>query len=177
MAVDVGGNILIGSEPHAYIDGTCEINLPSGPISVLISKGPEYRPLQKDLVLSAGKLALRFELERWIDLRAERWYSGDTRSHFLTPHGALLEGAAEDVAVVNLLAWECLIFGEGKQHRAIPNILAFRGQRPALEVPGHMVVVNTMNLHGDLGRLLLLNCHRVVYPLTFGGPDGWDNWT
>src|SRR5262249_134379 len=23
----------------------------------------------------------------------------------------------------------------------------------------------------------LLNCHRPVYPLRFGGPDGWDDWT
>src|SRR5262245_4675315 len=39
-----------------------------------------------------------------------------------------------------------------------------------------MVVVNTMNLHETLGRLLLLNCHRVVYPLTCGGPGGLDTW-
>jgi hypothetical protein len=117
-------------------------------------------------------------LERWVDLRAEQWYSGDCRSHFLTPHAALLEAAAEDIAVVNLLAWECLITGDGgKQYPAISNILAFSGTQPALEMPGHLVVVNTMNLHNTLGRLLLLNCHRVVYPLTAGGPQGWDDWT
>jgi hypothetical protein len=33
-----------------------------------------------------------------------------------------------------------------------------------------------MNLHDPLGRLLLLNCHRVIYPLSAGGPQGWDNW-
>jgi hypothetical protein len=176
--VDVGGNVLIGSEPSAYIDGTCEIRLPAGPLTVAISKGPEYKPLLSNFILSPGKLALRFELERWIDLRAERWYSGDTRSHFLTPHAALLEGAAEDVAVVNLLAWPSLVFGaNGRQYPTISNILAFSGQRPALETPGHLVVVNTMNLHPVLGRLILLNCHRVVYPLAFGGPEGWDNWT
>jgi hypothetical protein len=39
-----------------------------------------------------------------------------------------------------------------------------------------MVVVNTLNVHEFLGALFLLNCHRVVYPLTFGGPDGVDDW-
>jgi hypothetical protein len=178
LGIDVGGNVLDGSKKYAYIDGTCEIQLPAGPLLVEIHKGPEYRPFTSEFVLTPGKLALRFEVQRWTDLRAERWYSGDTRAHFLTPHVALLEGAAEDLAVVNLLAWECRLRDEQKrQYPAVPNLLAFSGQRPALEMPGHLVVVNTMNLHPVLGRLLLLNCHRVVYPLIFGGPAGTDNWS
>jgi hypothetical protein len=177
MSVDVGGNVLFGSEAHAHIDGTCEVRLPPGRISVALSKGPEYRPLQTTVDLPPGKLALRFEVERLADLRAEGWYSGDSRAHGLTPHAALLEAAAEDVAVVNLLAQEELVFTPGGQRRAIPNILAFSGQKPALEMPGHLVVVNTLNRHPTLGRLLLLNCHRPVYPLTFGGPDGLDDWS
>ncbi len=178
MAEDVGGNVLLGGEAHAYIDGTCEIGLPAGRISVAIDKGPEYRPVRAEVTRVPGKLALRFTIERWVDLRAEGWYSGDTRCHFLTPHAALLEAAAADVAVVNLLAWDCVLHGVHRvNYRAIPNLLAFSGQNPALERPGHMVVVNTMNLHETLGRLLLLNCHRVVYPLTAGGPDSLDNWT
>jgi hypothetical protein len=178
MGVGVGGNVLHGDKKYAYIDGTCEVRLPTGSLTVEISKGPEYQPLLSEIVLPPGKLALRFELHRWIDLRDQGWYSGDTRAHFLSPHAALLEGAAEDLAVVNLLAWECLVWGDqGQQYPAIPNILDFSGQRPALERPGHLVVVNTMNLHDRLGRLLLLNCHRVVYPLAVGDPDGWDNWS
>jgi hypothetical protein len=176
--LDVGGNVLLDGQAFAYIDGTCEIPLPPGPLSVSISKGPEYRPLQSEVVLAPGKLALRFELERWTDLRANRWYSGDTCCHFLTPHAALLEAAAEDVAVVNVLVREEHLGGEaGKSYRAIPNLLAFSGQVPALERPGHQVVVGTRNRHAVLGDLLLLNSHRVVYPLTFGGPEGVDNWT
>jgi hypothetical protein len=117
-------------------------------------------------------------LERWTDARQQGWFSGDTRAHFLTPHAALLEGAAEDLAVVNLLATECRVPGPyGKQFPAIPNILAFSGQTPAVEKPGHLVAVNTHNVHPVLGSLGLLNCHRIVFPLSFGGPEGWDNWT
>lgn len=177
FAEAVGGNVLIGREAHAYIDGTCEIALPPGRLSVAIAKGPEYTPIHEAVVLAPGKLALRFTIQRWADLRAEGWYSGDTRSHFLSPHAALLEGAAEDVAVVNLLAWELTLHGAAGNYRALPGILDFSGQRPALEAPGHMVVVNTLNRHETLGQLLLLNCHRVVYPLTAGGPDGFDGWT
>src|SRR5262249_50953085 len=169
--------LLLGRKAFAYIDGTCEVGLPPGPILVEIHKGPEYTPQQLEMSLGAGKMALRVGVERWIDLRKEGWYSGDTRTHFLTPHAALLEAAAEDVAVVNLLATECsLPTPPGTCVTTIPNILAFSGQQPALETPGHMVVVNTLNSHPFLGSLGLLNCHRVVYPLSFGGRPG-DHWS
>jgi hypothetical protein len=175
---DVGGNVLLGMKPYAYIDGSCEIRLPAGPIQVEISKGPEYLPQRLETVLSSGKLALRFTVERWTNLRAQQWYSGDTRAHFLTPHGALLEGMAEDLAVVNLLAVECRVPGPyQKVYPAVPNLLAFSGQSPVLEKPGYLVVVNTHNTHPVLGSLGLLNCHRVVYPLAFGGPAGREDWT
>jgi hypothetical protein len=62
---------------------------------------------------------------------------------------------------------------------SIPNILAFSGQHPALEGHGCLVVVNTANEHPHLGRLALLNCHRIVYPLKFGSWDsaGREDWT
>jgi hypothetical protein len=175
---DVGGNLLLGMKAYAYIDGSCEVRLPAGPLVVEVNKGFEYRPLREEVVLKPGQLSLRFTLERWTDARQQGWFSGDMRAHFLTPHAALLEGAAEDLAVVNLLASECRVAGPyGKQFLAIPNILAFSGQTPALERPGHLVAVNTHNVHPVLGSLGLLYSHRIVFPLSFGGPEGWDNWT
>jgi hypothetical protein len=199
-AQDVGGNLLLGQEQFAYIDGTCEIQLPPGQISVAISKGPEFRPVQESFDLPPGKLALRFEISRWINLREQGWYSGDVFARFLSPHAALLEGAAEDLAVVNLLAaefdaWDLTpqpnISGlqvespdrtvhaeyRERQHKHVSNILAFSGQQSALEIPGHMVVVNTFNHHPTLGHLALLNCHRLVFPLRFGGINDKDDWT
>ncbi len=171
----VGSNVQFGEKRCAYIDGSCEILLPRNPITVEIRKGPEFAPLRREVMLGPSKLALRLAVERWIDLRREGWYSGDTAAFFLSPHAALLEAAAEDVAVVNLLAGE-LWHPETKQV-TIPNMLAFSGQKPALERPGSMVVVNTMNDHVVLGSLGLLNCHRPVFPLTFGRWDRPDDWT
>ena len=176
---DVGGNVLLNDRQYAHIDGTCEVYLPASPIVVEISKGPEYRPIRRDLSLGPGKLALRFAMDRWTDLRAQGWCSGDANALLPMPHAALLEGAAEDLAVINLLAREVKIKSarRNRHRRAIPNILAFSGQAPALEVPGHLVVVNTQNYHRVLGSLGLLNCHRAVYPLTFGRRAGSNNWT
>jgi hypothetical protein len=175
---DVAGNLLLGAKQYAYIDGACEVPLPAGPIRVELWKGPEYRPQTVETQLTAGKLALRLLVERWSNLREQGWYSGDTRAHYLSPAAALLEAAAEDLAVVNVLAFEDRIKDQfGRSVPAMPNILDFSGQKPAAERPGHLVAVNTHNVHPVLGSLGLLNSHRVVYPLTFGGPDGADDWT
>ncbi len=175
---DVGGNVFIGIKPHAYIDGSCEINLPPGLLQVQIDKGPEYRPFRTEVQLAPGKLALRFQIERWTDLRAQGWYSGDTCVHFLPPHAALLEAQAEDVAVVNLLVKETEIPAAfNKTFTSIPHLPAFSGQDFALQVPGYGVAVNTLNRHPELGSLGLLCSHRVVYPLAFGGPAGKEDWT
>jgi hypothetical protein len=169
----VGGNVLLAGKEYAYISGTCEVPLPPGRLSVEFHKGPEYTPQALELTLGAGQLSLRCAIQRWTDLRSERWYSGDMRAHYLTPHAALLEAAAEDLATVQLLACEgsilCAAEVPGSQQPAyrsvISNLHAFSGQRPALELPGHLVVVNTHNTHRLLGNLGLINSHRVVHPL------------
>jgi hypothetical protein len=192
---DVGGNLFYGEKKFAYIDGTCEIDLPSGSVRVEVTKGPEFYPIEQEINLVPGKLALRLTLERWSDIRQEGWYPGDVRAHYLTPHGAQLEGAAEDLAVVNLLVrvsriserddpWnevssELSGTNEGKSFTAIPNLLSFSGQQPALQTSDCLVVVNTHNYHPRLGALALLNCHRIVFPLRFGYQllGEQDDWT
>jgi hypothetical protein len=171
---EVGGNLRLGAERFAYIDGACEVRLPPGPVTVEVSKGPEYSPLRRAVTLGPGQISLRLAVERWADLRPEGWYAGDTRATELPPHAALLEGAAEGLAVVNLLARQRA--GQGGAP-AVPNLLAFSGPRAALEGPECLVAVNTLNEHLLLGTVALLNCHRVVYPLRFGGPDGLDDWS
>jgi hypothetical protein len=178
FAEDVGGNVLLNGKSFAHVDGSFEIPLPPEPFTLEISKGPEYTPLRREVAVGPGKLSIRLALERWINLREERWYSGDCQVHNATPHSALLEGMAEDVAVVNLLAAQTSLNSsvDYRPHQAIPNVLAFSGQEPAIQKPGYMVAVNTLNRHAALGSLALLNCHRVVYPLVFGHPDGPETW-
>lgn len=170
---DVGGNLFLGRKAFAYIDGGCEIALPPGQIHVEIRKGPEYLPIVEDVTLTAGKLSMRFTLQHWSDLRRDGWHAGDCRAHFLSPFAALLEGRAEDLAIVQLLAHEYAVDGAP----SIANLLAFSGQQPALAGPDCLVAVNTLNVHPALGSLGLLHCHRIVFPLSFGGTDREDDWT
>jgi hypothetical protein len=166
--VEVGDQIRLGGENHAFIDGACEVPLPSGLVTVQISKGPEYRPLRETVRLAAGQMALRFTIHRLADLRADGWFAGDIRAHDLTPHSALLEGAAEGLAVVQLLVREL--------PGSMRNVSAFSGTAPALASPECLVVVNTLNVHSVLGRVALLHCHRPVFPLS-SGPPGLADWS
>src|SRR5438132_13248898 len=59
LGVDVGGNVKYGDRKYAYIDGACEIGLPSAPLTVEVYKGFEYRPLCETLRVGGAKLALR----------------------------------------------------------------------------------------------------------------------
>lgn len=172
-----GGHLRSGRETFAYINGSCEIRLPTGvPIRIQASKGPEYEPLDHTVTLGPGQMALRLPIKRWSDVRSEGWYPGDARVHFLPPHAAALEAAAEDVAVVNLLAAaEYVPSQNGRLYPSVANLAAFSGQVPALEANDAAVAVNTLNVHPALGSLALLHGHRPTFPLTFGGdePDDW----
>lgn len=172
---DVGLQVRVGDRDYAYIDGACEILLPPDPVEVEIGKGPEYVPIEREVTLGPGKMALRFVIERRQNLPARGWFAGDARCHELSPHAALLEGAAEGLALVNLLARERRSrFVESDN--TLSQLEAFSGQVPCLTSSESMVVVNTFNSHPALGRLALLNCHRPVFPLT-AAQQGFEDWT
>lgn len=174
---DVGGHVYLNRKRYAYIDGGCEVPLPAGvPLDVEITKGPAYVPVRQAVTLGDGQLSLRFTVRRWA---AGGWdcTAADSRCHFLTPHAADLEAAAEGLDYVNLLAAVADYPSEdGHRYRPVPNMTAFSGQRPALANHARGVVVNTFNVHPALGRLGLLNSHRAVFPLTFGHADETDDW-
>ena len=174
---DVGGHLKLGGERWFYIDGACEMPLPAGvPLRVQAAKGPEWTPLDATVTLGTGQISLRFALERWTDSRADGWASVDTRCHFIDPHAALLEAQAEDLDAVNLLAVPYPVLARNAEtYTTVPHLLAFSGQTAAVERAGHAVVVNTLNTHPVLGKVALLNSHRPIFPLTFGGEES-DDW-
>lgn len=59
------------------------ILLPPGKYSMTISRGPEYYPETRELVVGTGYVSQRvdFKLKRWIHPAAIGWYSGDHHVH------------------------------------------------------------------------------------------------
>ncbi len=153
--------------PHAhyctYIPGETSISLPLGKIYVEISKGFEIMPIRRVVEVSPATTELVFTIDRILDWRTRGWVTADTHVHFLSPSSANLEGAAEGVNVVNLLASQ---WGE-----LMTNVGDFDG-RTTHGGEEYLVRVGTENRQHVLGHISLLGYNgRIIAPMTTGGPD------
>lgn len=168
----VGGQVVDEGRRFAYVDGSFEARLPAGLIHVGIRKGFEYEAWDGAVVRHPGQIALRLSVRRRIRLDEQGWFAGDTHAQFLSPPAAALEGAAEGLSVVNLLASA----EQDGEYLVYPGLVEFSGQKPIAQLESCQVVVNTLNRGGPSGDLALLNAHRIVFPLRLGEP-GFEKYT
>ena len=175
----MGGQVRLAGENFAYIDGQCEVPLPAGvPLRIRAWHGPEWTPLDRTMTLGAGQLSLRFDMDRAIDRGARGWKCLDLRTHELGPFEAWLEARAEDMDAVQLLARPgTMLAADGHSYATAKNLLAFGGATSILDRDGTAVFANTLNIHPVLGSLALLQTHRPIFPLGFGGSDDTDDWS
>ncbi|MFO7696112.1 MAG: CehA/McbA family metallohydrolase [Anaerolineae bacterium] len=158
-----------GRHYATYIPGETIIDLPLGPVYIEVSRGFEIRPQRRVIEVKADTEQIALELERVLPWRQRGWVSADTHVHFLSPMSALLEGSAEGVNVVNLLASQ---WGE-----LMTNVGDFDGRNTwgSRETGGdgeHLVRVGTENRQHVLGHISLLGYSgRIIAPMTTGGPD------
>jgi hypothetical protein len=158
-----------GAHRCTYIAGETTIDVPLGPLYVEVAKGFEVRPVRRRLVVDSSTDEICIELERVLPWRTRGWVTADTHVHFLSPGSALLEGNAEGVNVVNLLASQ---WGE-----LMTNIGDFDGRTTwgSREAGGdgeYLVRVGTENRQHVLGHISLLGYKgRVIAPMTVAGPD------
>jgi hypothetical protein len=154
---------------YAYVDGDCVADLPLGTVYVEITRGYEIAPVRTSVEIRPETDELVFELERVLGWREEGWVTADTHVHFLSPKTALLEGQAEGVNVVNLLATQ---WGE-----MFTNVGDFDGSTTfgAKEFGGDgefLVRVGSENRISPLGHISLLGYKgELIHPLCTSGPD------
>jgi hypothetical protein len=159
------------SSPHSctYIPGETTIDLPLGKVYIEVAKGFEIRPVRKVFQVTAETDEIVIELDKLLPWREKGWVTADTHVHFLSPMSALLEGSAEGVNIVNLLASQ---WGE-----LMTNVGDFDGQTTwgSAEAGGsgeYLVRVGTENRQHVLGHISLLGYSgRIIAPMTTGGPD------
>ena len=160
-----------GTNPHycTYIPGETTLDLPLGRVYIEVSKGFEIQPVRKVVEVTASTEEIVVEIKRVLPWRQKGWVTADTHVHFLSPVSALLEGAAEGVNVVNLLASQ---WGE-----LMTNVGDFDGRTTwgSKEAGGegeYLVRVGTENRQHVLGHISLLGYNgRIIAPMTTGGPD------
>lgn len=152
-----------------YIAGESTIDLPLGRVYLEVSKGFEIRPIRKVFEVTPATKEIRIELEKVLDWREKGWVTADTHVHFLSPTSALLEGSAEGVNIINLLASQ---WGE-----LMTNVGDFDGKNTwgSKETGGdgeYLVRVGTENRQHVLGHISLLGYNgKIIAPMTTGGPD------
>ncbi|MFB3902150.1 MAG: CehA/McbA family metallohydrolase [Acidobacteriota bacterium] len=161
---DVGRDLVFGERTYAYVDPDFILPLPEGRYSVETVRGIEYEPAVQDFEVSQnGCSTLDIKLKRWSHAEKDGWYSGDTHVHFLDPHTAMLEARGEDLNVVNVLAT--------KLRELITSVGHFTGVPDRVSDSRNIVYVSEESRHGFLGHTILLNLKRLVYPLSWGGPQ------
>jgi len=160
---DYGADVKVLDTSYAYVDGAFQVELPAGEVYVEISKGFEYQPVRKRLKIEPGQRELDLEISRFADLRTRGWVTADTHVHFLSPSTAVLEGQAEGVNLVSLLAaqWGDLFTNVGD----LPY-------GPLTSCDGEtMVQVNSENRQHILGHLGLVGGRgEPVFPMSASGP-------
>ena len=161
--IDVGGDVRLGHISYAYIDGTCEGWLPRGDALVDVARGFEYEPLRTMVRIEPGQQELTLRLERLSDLKAERWFSGDTHVHFLSTQGAHTEARGEDLNVVNLLL--------SQWGHLFTNAEEFTGQASVSRDGNTIVYAAQENRQHILGHLTLLGLKHPVMPSCSDGPE------
>jgi len=157
--------------PHycTYIPGETTLNLPQGLVYVEVAKGFEIRPVRKVYEVKPDTQEIVVEIDKVLPWRERGWVTADTHVHFLSPMSALLEGAAEGVNVVNLLAsqWSELMTNVGDFDGK-----TVWGSREAGGDGEYLVRVGTENRQHVLGHISLLGYSgRIIVPMTTGGPD------
>ena len=161
---DYSVDFVHGQHWCTYIDGTAEYLLPQGEVFFEVSKGFEIAPVRRRFNITPKTKEIVVKLEHILDWRSKGWVTADTHVHFLSPDSALLEGEAEGVNIVNLLASQ---WGE-----LFTNIGDFNGRRETASDRDYLVRVGTENRQHILGHISLLGYDgNMILPLTTGGPD------
>ena len=161
---DYGADVKLMDASFAYVDGTFQVELPAGEVYVEITKGFEYAPVRRRLSVEPGRRELTLEISRHTDLRARGWVTADTHVHFLSPSTAVLEGQAEGLNLISLLAaqWGDLFTNVGDLAH---GPLVSRDRET-------IVQVSTENRQHILGHLGLVGGQgSPVFPMSASGPS------
>lgn len=160
------------------------LSLPAGEYQVRVSRGPEYLPLDLQLVVESEgpEPTLEVQLSRWIDPRRRGWYSGDHHvhaagcAHYDNPtEGVLPEHMfrhlqGEGVSVGCVLSWGPCWYAQKSFFEGRPSDLstAENVMRYDVEVSGFP--------SSHAGHLCLLRLSEDDYPGT-SSIDQWPSWT
>ena len=157
-------------EPFFYSKGEHEIRLPAGTATIKAVRGFEYTPVEQTVDIRAGETTdVTLNLERFSNLAAEGWYSGDSHIHanyndheFITPEDVLTQTLGEDLNVANLMVAN----SSGAQ---VHDSAYFEGRPHRLSQKNHLLRwIEEMRNAGSYGHMCLPGIDKLIHPLYTG---------
>jgi hypothetical protein len=168
-----------------------EVRLPPGRFTLFYGRGPEYRVLQRSVIVPAAgaggneptaSLTLDLRLERWTDPSAHGFYSGDHHIHAagcahytsptqgVDPADMFRQVKGEGLNVGSILTW-----GPGFDHQRQFFAPAADRRSEARTLMKYDIEVSGFGSEA-LGHVCLLNLKEQIYPGA-SGSKGWPTWT
>ncbi len=159
-----------------YADGTYTSSLPSNTYEMIVVKGPEYKVVRRQFKIEAGKETKLFvHLQRWKDLPAGGWYSGDDHVHISRPEKEnariLAHMRAEDIHLANLLQMANLrrsyylqyAFGQAGQYQRGDYALASGQESPRTSQRGHTIGLNGAHFYSPVNYFLYQDTADLIH--------------
>jgi hypothetical protein len=103
---------------HFVVDGSLKLELPTGDYSFEMERGPEYKIRTGTFTIEDdANDSKQLDMERFIDMAAEGWYSGDLAIH-RSPADIELLMRADDLHIAPVVTWSSKRVA--KSHEAQP---------------------------------------------------------
>ena len=157
------------TETHYFhAAGEFTVELPPGAATVRLKRGVEFRPWEREVTIRSGEEThLEAELERFTNLGADGWMSGDTHVHDLhagdlriSPADLVAQAEAEAVEVIH-----ALIHVDGSRTMGDPARFV-AGRHPASTETVFLRYGQEYRM--PFGHRTFLNPERLFYPLATG---------
>jgi hypothetical protein len=172
-------------QPHVYRADGQTLLLPPGKFTLEYSRGPEYRVLTREITIpNESETSLDIHLDRWIDMPAFGFASGDHHIHAagcahytsptegVRPEDMLLQVKGEGLSVGCVLTWGPCFLYQRQFFEPKPHDLS----------DGETILKYDLEISGfgsqALGHVCLLNLKDQTFPGSDGlATKGWPTWT
>ena len=162
--------VSVTEDYYFHTDGSFSVTLPAGETTVEAWRGFEYEPVSRAAEIRAGEhVTVELQLDRWIDMAADGWYSGDNHIHpnygghyFVTPEDLRNKAHAEDLNVANGMIAN--YWGNSR----VEDLEHFLGHPHPHTGPRTIVYYNEEYRPSYFAHLSLLNLTELITPFYIG---------
>jgi hypothetical protein len=161
--LNIGGDVRLGGNTYAFVDGQFEGWLPDGELFVEMSRGFTYVPEKTRVEVGPAANTLELKLKRQFNPLERGYMGGDTHVHFVSTKGGELEARAEDLQVVNLL--------QTQWGQLFTSAEEFTGQPEYARDGSAVVFAGQENRTNMLGHINLLGLREPIMPWCTGGSE------